>query len=157
MYSSILLYILLYLLYWYITCIGLLNTLQRSERLLLSLCHLYVLYAGQLPGILFSASAHHLLPLHLSRCQSFAVPFDRTINLPEHDYKKILRLFKIYFSLLQDSSVSSPESVELNLPLYKNLLLFEATHGNYQKTINMLTKLTVHCPQLLDLWITLAK
>lgn len=131
--------------------------MSRAERILFSLCQLCVLYCGQLPGSFFSADSHHTIPVKIINFQPFAIPFMRTTDLPQQDYKKILRLFKIYFELLNDSSSSSQRAVELSLPLYRNLLLFEATHGSHQKAINMLNKLTALCPHLTDLWMTLAR
>lgn len=137
--------------------IGVFSILQKAEKVLFSLCHLSVLYAVQLPSCLFSADSYHVLPVRIASFQPFAIPFTNSINLPPHDYKKILRVFKVYFDLLQDSSLSNIKVVEQSLPLYKNLLLFEASHGSQQKTVNMLTKLTVLCPNLPDIWITLAR
>lgn len=136
---------------------GLLSVLAHRERILFSLCHLCVLYVGQLPHCLFSTSAHHSLPVRLCSFKPFAVPFHKAVKLLPHDYKKILRLFKLYFNLFQGPDVTNRVAVELNLPLYKNLLLFEAIHGSHQKTVNMLSKLTNLCPQLSDLWVTFAR
>lgn len=136
---------------------GLLQTLQPDDRMLFSLCHLCVLYMGQLPRCLFGADTHHTLPVRICSFKPFVVPFSPSVKLHPHDYKKILRLIKFYFSLFHDSELPSSKSVELNLPLYKNLLLFEAVHGTHQKTINMLAKLTNVCPHVTDLWMTYAR
>lgn len=113
----------------------------------------------QLPACLFGANTHHSVPVQLCHYKPFAVPFDSAIRLTPNDYKKILRYFKVYFDLFQAPSMSdtNAESVEQNLPLYKNLLLFEATHGSQQKTVNMLSKLTALCPHIPALWLDYAR
>ena len=144
---------------------GVLGVLVQRERILLSLCHLSVLYIGRLPTCLFSADAHHTVPTKITNFQPFAVPFDRANNLSSHDYKQVLRGFKLYFDLYQPrpsdepsgSSLPHAEYIEHNLPLYKNLLLFEATHGNHQKAVNMLGKLITACPHIPSLWRTLPR
>ncbi len=136
---------------------GLLSTLLQCDRVLFSLCHLCVVYSGQLPSPLFSAGTNSTIPVQLCNHTPFAIPFDKTRLLPVHDYKKILRLFKLYFDLFQEPEVANAVAVERNLALYVNLLLFEASHGSHQKTINMLGKLTNLCPHLCDLWLTYAR
>lgn len=138
---------------------------MQREKLLFSLCHLCVLYQGQLPACLFSADTHHTVPTQLCHYQPFAVPFDRANELSNRDYKQVLRALKLYFDLYQpqshgDESSSSSfhaEFVEQNLPLYKNLVLFEAAHGSNQKAVNMLRKLISVCPHIPDLWNTLPR
>ena len=127
------------------TISGLLGGLVQRDRVLFSLCHLCVVYCGQLPPCLFSAGAHATVPAHLCKLRPFAIPFEKSHQLPSHDYKKVLRLFKLYFDLFQDPEVPNGVAVEHNLSLYINLLLFEAAHGSHQKTINMLGKLTNLC------------
>jgi hypothetical protein len=132
----------------------------QQERLLFSLCHICVLYMGQLPACLFSANAHHSVPAHICNFQPFAVPFNRAHQLSTRDYKQVLRALKLYFDLYQPkapgddpgSTLPHAKFVEQNLPLYKNLVLFEAAHGSNQKAVNMLRKLTTVCPHISDLW-----
>lgn len=137
--------------------LGLLQILQQDDRMLFSLCHLCVLYMGQLPSCLFGADTHHVLPARICSFKPFVVPFSSSLKLLPHDYKKILRLIKLYFGLFHNPDLPNCKSVEVNLPLYKNLLLFEAIHGTHKKTINMLAKLTNVCPDITDLWMTYAR
>ena len=138
-------------------CAGLLSQLVQRDRVLFSLSHLCVVYSGQLPPCLFSAGTLSSIPFPLCSTIPFAIPFDKSRLLPIHDYKKVLRLFKLYFDLFQEPEVGNAVTVERNLSLYVNLLLFEASHGSHQKTINMLGKLTNLCPHLPDLWFTFAR
>ena len=139
--------------------IGLLNILSRQERIVLSLSHLSVVYCKQLPSSLFSADSHHVLPVHITDFQPFVIPFNTNNTLPVPDYRKMLRLFKVYLNFLQDQGppIDTAKAVERSLPLYHNLFLFEAAHGSHQKTINMLSKLTAVCPHMQSFWITLAR
>ena len=141
-----------------------LGVLLQRDKMVFSLCHLCVLYTGCLPAFLFAADTHHTVPVQIMNFEPFAVPFNRATELNSHDYKQILRAFKLYFDLYQLPSASAKPSsfphaafIEQNLPLYKNLLLFEATHGNHQKALNMLKKLSTVCPHLHELWHTLCR
>lgn len=116
-----------------------------------------MVYSGQLPPCLFSPASLSAIPLPLCTTQPFTIHFNKSHSLPVHDYKKVLRLFKLYFDLFQEPDVGSAVTVERSLSVYVNLLLFEASHGSHQKTINMLSKITNLCPHLSELWLTYAR
>ncbi len=137
--------------------LGLIDVLDRRERIMLCLCQMNVVYSGNLPSSLFTGDSCHTIPTRISAIEYFAIPFDASVELPPNGYKRLLKLSKFYLDLLHDSSLPSPEAVKGTLPIFRNVIVFEMVHGNFQKAINILEKLSSFCPYFSDLWMMLAR